>query len=367
MSTPLAPALIQLDGFVAADPANSGLLAHAFDTALGLGSLEAAQRYLRGGLAQPADALAWRLREAHLRMAQRDWPAASAALSALRSTPDAPSELLQSIDQDAALIALHERQPGRAVQLLAPWIQAQAVPTLTLQALWLRALHRHGQLEMAVQTAQAWHLEGALAPEAAGVAALIALDANDLTASRQWADQALQALPRQTEALLVRGSLALGEQQPQAAEAALLLALHNSPHDGRVLSALAFTDMLKGELAQAIARFEQALAVMPEHVGTWQGLGWACLLTDDLDAAERAFAQSLQRDRNFADSHGAMAVIKARRGQREAARHDIDVALRLDAQSLSAHYAQAILEGKDQDGAYLRRLAQRLQPGLWRR
>lgn len=365
MSTSLPPALAQLDGFVAADPANNSLLTHAFDTALGLGHWDAAQRYLRGGLAQPADPMAWRLRAAHLLMAQHDWLAAKTALDALRSTPEAPNELLQCIDQDAALIAMHERVPEQAVQVLMPWVEAGPVPMPALQALWLRALHRTAQLDVAIQSVQAWRLDGVLAPEAAGVAALIALDANDLATSRQLADDALQALPRQTEALLVRGSIALGEQNPQAAEAALLAALHNSPNDGRTLSALAFTDMLKGELAQAIQRFHQALGAMPEHVGTWLGLGWASLLAGDLDAADRAFTHAVQLDHNFAESQGAAAVIKARRGDLEAAKRGIEVALRLDAQCLSAHYARAILEGKDQDGAYLRRVVARVRPGLW--
>ena len=99
---------------------------------------------------------------------------------------------------------------------------------------------------------------------------------------------------------------------------------------------------------------------MPEHIGTWHGLGWAALFMADLAAAQAAFEQALALDRNFGESYGGMAVVHARRGDRPAAEAAIEIALRLDRHCMSAHYARAVLEGRADDAAELRQLAARL-------
>lgn len=87
--------------------------------------------------------------------------------------------------------------------------------------------------------------------------------------------------------------------------------------------------------------------------------GWACVLLADWPEAQRAFDTALQLDRNFAETHGALAVVQVHRGQAEVARATIERALRLDRTCLSAHYALALV-GSAQDADRLRALAQRL-------
>lgn len=360
MAASTEPSLAQLDRYLAADPANQGLLVRAFETALHGGELDAANRYLSAGEAGGTEALAWALRRAHLFMAGRNWQAARETLSQLRLTPEAPSELLAAIDQDLALIDLHLGEPELAADRLMPWIDSGARPTSTLQALWLRAMHRAARLDEGMRALARWQGAGWLEPEAAGVGALLALDADDLPRSDQLSQLALAKLPRQTEALIASGSVALGRRDANSARAALIGALTNQPADGRTLSTLAFADMLAGELHEARKRFEQALVAMPPHLGTWQGLGWCCLLLGDLDGADTAFEESLGRDRNFAEGHGGKAVVQARRGQSQAARHSIAVALKLDQNCMSARYAEAVLNGQDRDLDHLNALASQL-------
>jgi Flp pilus assembly protein TadD len=106
-----------------------------------------------------------------------------------------------------------------------------------------------------------------------------------------------------------------------------------------------------------------ALTFIPAHIGTWHGQGWAQVLRRDLAAARRSFQAALELDRNFAESHGALAVVLALEQQEQAARKHIELAKRLDVEGLSARYAEAVLTGEAQDTQAVQRLAQRLLGG----
>jgi Tfp pilus assembly protein PilF len=95
---------------------------------------------------------------------------------------------------------------------------------------------------------------------------------------------------------------------------------------------------------------------MPEHVGTWHVLGWTQLMQGDVSAAQRAFERALAADRNFAESHGGLAVVAAMQGRDEEARQSIRRALRLNREAMSPQYAQLLLlkkEGRDQEAQAL--------------
>jgi len=126
-------------------------------------------------------------------------------------------------------------------------------------------------------------------------------------------------------------------------------ALQISPRDGRAWSAPAMADLLGGDLPTALAYFDNALATMPGHIGTWHGKAWAQLLSSDLPGAQRSFTSALDLDRNFAESHGGLAVALALQGRTEEALQHIERALRLDAFNLSGRHAQAIFGGEIRD------------------
>lgn len=360
--------LAQLEGFLAQDPGNNDLRAEAFDTALRLGRRDRAEAHLAVGLANGVDTLAWQLRQAHWWMAQHDWAAASEVLAALLSIPGAPAGLDAAVRHDLALVSLRTGHADDGLAALAPLMHSDmgsnlgtdAPPAPALQALWLRLKHHTDQLDDLLACAKRWASAHGLGAEAAGVASLAALDAGELALSDAWSREALGQLPRQMEALVSQGSLALARQSAADAKGWLTPALQLNPQDGRAWSAWAFAQMLAGELADARTSFDTALRHMPEHIGTWHGLGWVNLFLGDLAGAQSAFSQALALDRNFAESHGGLAVVLARQGQRAQAEAAIEIAMRLDRQCMSAHYAQAVLDGRADDPAELQRLATRL-------
>jgi tetratricopeptide (TPR) repeat protein len=355
------PLLQRLEGFLAQDPDNNGLRMQAFEAALRSGLLERAGTHLEAGMALGKEPFAWRLHRAHWLMARRDWQAAADSLQELLSTPDAPPGLAETVRHDLALICLYQGRTDEGLACIAPLLdQAGAAPASHLQVVWLRLMHRANRLDEALDAARRWAAAQQLVPQAQGVAALLALDANDMALSDEWSRAALVHHPRQIEALVSRGSLGLAGQDVQEAKRCLALALQVHPEDGRALSAWAFAQMLSGEWPQAKQSFERALQAMPEHIGTWHGLGWLTLLQGDLESARAAFEQALAMDRNFAESHGGMATVLARAGQRADAETEIGLALRLDRHCLSAHYARAVLDGEAGDAAKLQQLATRL-------
>jgi tetratricopeptide (TPR) repeat protein len=361
MSTTASDPLALLEGYLAQDPHNDGLRAEAFETALRSARTERAEAHLAAGLREGRDPAGWRLRQAHWLMARHDWAEAQAVLQALLAEAGSPLGLQHAVRCDLGLIALRIGQPEQGLEWLRPCLaDEKEVPDAAVQVLCLRLKHHAEALDEMVADARRWDAAGALDAQAAGVASLGALDAEDLAACDAWSHQALAAHSRQLEALVSQGSLALARQSANDAKAWLERALQVHPADGRAWSAMAFAEMLAGELHAARAAFERALAAMPDHIGTWHGLGWTALFLHDLAGAQAAFQHALELDRNFGESHGGMAVVLARTGQRAAAEEAVEIALRLDRHGMAAHYARAVLDGQADDSAQLQRLAARL-------
>jgi hypothetical protein len=73
-----------------------------------------------------------------------------------------------------------------------------------------------------------------------------------------------------------------------------------------------------------------------------------------------SFENALALDRNFAESHGGLAVVFALQSQAHKAQEYAEVALKLDRNNISGRYAQALLSGEIKDTETLQRLARRL-------
>ncbi len=353
--------LARLEGFLQQDPDNAELRAEAFDAALQAGQWDSAQVHLKQGLASQSP-WPWRLREAHWLMAQHRRDEARSVLLGLQDQPAAPEALRSAVAHDLALLALLDGNPETGLAALAPWVGAESERPIDppLQMMWLRLMHHAGHLTEAFAWSQARWQSGQLAAPAAGVAALIAADVNDLPTALTWSEHALQVHAGPAEALVARASVGLIRHESQLARSLLNTALKSNPTDGRVLSALGFADLLDRQLDAARHHLDQAVRWIPSHVGTWHALGWACLLQGDLDTAKAAFERAIDLDRNFGESHGGLAVVLAVRNEREAAAEAIRRAAGLDRSNLSGRYAQALLDGEAQDLASLRPLATRL-------
>lgn len=349
-----AARLNKLLSYLRQDPNNDRLRVDVFETALAAGEFPEAQfqlvhaRHLR-----PQD-MAWRHREAVLQLAQGKFAAAQDTLERLIEEGCDES----SAHYNLAYAVYAQGAAAAARDMAAPLRAVPGEVGASAWALWLRCLHKLNELDEGLRGFRAETRPPSA--ETLGVASLMALDAGLAADADRWAALALSRAPDQLEALTTAGSLALGRQDKAAAEALFQRALLASPKEGRCWSGLAFLRLLETDFAAAHAAFEQAIAFMPEHIGTWLGLGWCEFFAGDAEAARQTFEKALSMDRNFGESHGSLAVALVRLNAIDAAKREIDLALRLDRRNLSARYAEALISGEANDPEAFRRLSQRV-------
>jgi len=346
-------------------PNNLTLLGDAFDAALQAGELERAEKHLlQSAQLQGHDALRrWQLREAHWLIAKQRWNDAESVLLDLLATPGIPADQRFSLAHDLAYVAMGRGDLAAGLALLRPWVEA--VPfnvnlDAAHQLLWMRLLNQSRRVDEALAWAAARWQAKKLAPGAAGVASMMAMDAGQGTPSLVWADYALRHESRQPEALLARGTLALGQNDAAQSRSLLSRALERSPNDGRVLAALGFTELHELQFDAARSVFERATQVMPGQMGAWHGLGWTLLLQGDFSAALQAFDSALALNGNFAESHGGLAAALASLDRRAEAEQAVGRSLQLDPDSVAGNYAQAVLRGEGRNPQTIRDLSVRL-------
>lgn len=369
-----APAtrLGRLQHYLQEDPGNPVLLAECFDLALSCGERQRAEAILLAASEQGFDEPEWEFRRAQLCTSRRDLVGAATSLENLLSR----GATQPAVVHDLAYVRLLQRDFAGCRALLAPWMEhaspdaSQKLPAdveEAVQVLWLRAMHHLQHLEEAMAWARRQHEGGALHAAAKGVASLVALDLGDFGTARSFADAALYAGSYLPEAMVARGYVALAEGDMALARRLLERSIERNPQDGRAWSALGFLTLQLRELPLAQRQLERAVQLMPDHVGTWHALGWAALLQGSHAAALAAFRSALALDRNFAESHGAVALGFVLTGEGDKAQHHLDLADRLDPRNLTARYVRALVAGEISDAASLRKLAVRLldRPGFF--
>lgn len=364
-----AARLEQLEQYLCEDPANACLLAEACEAAITTGEHERAAAHLRVAEELHLDALEWRLLRARLALARHDWPEALKELAAVQQAVGAHP----AVEHDVAFVRFRMEDYAGCRSAIAPWLrmieEADLEPDLqdALQTLWLRACHQLGSLDEARDWVHKQQQSDTLRPAAAGVASLIAIDRGDFGAARMLADMAIDAGIRQCEALVARASVALAEQDAARAEQLLREALAMNEAEGRAWSALGLAKLQARDPEQARQHLDRATRLMPGHIGTWHALGWACVLLQDLDAAERAFESALRIDRNFAESHAAIGLVRVLSGRPGEADHHLAMADGLDRKNLTGRYARALQSGELRDAKAVHELAVRLldRPGFF--
>lgn len=351
--------LDRFDGYLRQDPENTTLAVEAFELALSLGLHERAGAYLDVAQASAGDDSYLTYRRGAWLAAQGRWDEALALQQDLcrRHPEDADLAVAQ-----ASLL----HYAGRHDEAEALWSALQAAGRLPDHA-WanrLRTLHFLGRLNEGLALAGMAVDLLRKQPEAAGVLSLMAVDAGDFVVARQWSELALAVESPSLEALTARGALALAAKDAAGALAALGPVVQGRPNEGRAWSSMGIAHLLLQDANAAQAAFLRATDLMPGHIGSWHGLGWARLLGRDQTGAATAFQRALELDRNFGESHGAVAIGHALAGQRDLAEHHIELALRLDPASLSARFAQAALSGALQDPDEFQALATRALRGV---
>ena len=360
-----------LERYLREDPSNGALLADACDEAIAGGAHDRALAHLQAAAALGLQTPAWRVRRAHLHMARHEWAPAREVLETLLAEQGAQPALAH----DLAYVHFRAGDREACCRILQPWVTADGMDRIddatraALQSLWLRALHHLRRLDEAREWVAGQRARTALTPQAAGVASLVAVDADDFAQASTLSQQALDAGVAGTEALVARACIAIAQGENGLAQALLHRALELQPEDGRTLSTLGMASLQAQDLASARRQFARAVQALPDHIGTWHGLGWACLLLGDTAAALEAFQRALALDRNFGESHGAVGLALLASGRPAEAEHHLARAERLDARGLTAAYARSVQQGEAGDVQAVRALARRLldRPGFFGR
>ena len=84
--------------------------------------------------------------------------------------------------------------------------------------------------------------------------------------------------------------------------------LQRESDNGRAWLGLGLVRLYQQDHQRAITALEKASQLMPRSAGTIVALGWAKVANKDMLGAEQVFRQAITADRNFAESHGGLAV-----------------------------------------------------------
>jgi len=225
---------------------------------------------------------------------------------------------------------------------------------------YARTLHYLGEVETAYAIVKANQPLVLSDPAFSGAAALLAVDSGDVPEAARFAQASLAANPDQPDALVTAGMLHSLELDTAQARSAYQRVVDLNPMNGRAWVGLGTLSMAARNFPAAVRELERGLETMSTHIGSWHVLGWAHLFGGDLDRAEAVFAHSLEMNRNFAESHGSLAVVAAMRGDRERAQRLIEIAERLDRNGMASKYAETLLAAPADQREMLIQLAEKV-------
>jgi tetratricopeptide (TPR) repeat protein len=330
----------QLAVFADSDPANPILLCDLLDELLSVALVDEATARIATAPAALRELPGVRFREARCALLRGDAKAAVDLLQSLRtSMKDVPAGVVH----DLAYALLAQGKADEAMQTLTSAHERDKDGDVVVLALLnARILHRQQQCDAALEVLAPIQ-SGARLPEVQGLRALLLMDMGDTARASIEAEQALKTDPDQHEAGIVHGTLALQSQRLQESTAAFERVLAKHPESGRAWLGLGQDLMLRGDVPAARALLTRASIQMPDHIGTWHALAWCQLLEGDLAGAKHSFDKAFALDRTFGETHGGFALVHALRGERKEAEESIKRALRLDPQGRSARYAQSVL------------------------
>jgi tetratricopeptide (TPR) repeat protein len=185
----------------------------------------------------------------------------------------------------------------------------------------------------------------------AGVFALVYLDDSRAADAAKFAALALRGQPNNIDALITDGTLRTSSGDIERAQQSYECVLTINPESGRALVGIGLLDMMRRDFVKAKTNLKKGLQHMPGHLGSWHALGWAHFVTGELDDAQKIFDHAMEMDRNFAETHGALGVIAAARGEVDKAEEYARVALKLDPENMSARVVESILAARGGDKA----------------
>lgn len=348
--------LARLVGYLETDPENLSLLEDAANAALDESNLAEAEalisRYRR--LAAPPPGLV--NVEGIVAMRSGDLARARSAFEALRAGGhDQPG-----VRFNLAWLSALENRHADVLELTDDAVIDVAPRAATLR---VQALHHLEDIEGAVELGRQL-LERLPEDDALlGAVSVAAMDIDDYALAAELAGRAKGG----GDALTTQGLVALNEDDPQRAIDLFDRALAAHPNAPRAWLGRGLGLLASGDASGAAPCLEKGAAIFGDHLGSWIAAGWAQFIARDLGAARRNFEAALEQDDNFAEAHGALAVLDIAEGKMDSANRRVEISLRLDKDCFGGALARTMLlemQGKPELAQRIRDRVMNLPAGV---
>lgn len=337
----------RLASFLEADPANLALLVDAADAAFAEERFEEAEALLaRHAAIAPLPGREQNL-AGLIAMRLLDWESAIATFEALMAGgTDAPTVRFNLAWSLAMLKRFDEALP-----LLNEATSAELAQAAQLE---VQLLHEMGEFDRAGERAR--NLVK-IHPDHRGLNAAVSTLAIDI----EDADLALVTASKagdHPEALATLGTLALGEDQIEAAGEFFDAALARNPDAPRAWVGRGLARLIDGDKVRAAREIDRGAELFGDHLGSWIAAGWAYVVAGDIATGKARFETAIALDDSFGEAQGSLAVVELLEGRVEEARRRTEVAQRLDRNSFSAALASMLLAAGEGDKDKAQRIFQ---------
>ena len=204
-----------------------------------------------------------------------------------------------------------------------------------------------GELKVAASQLESLvKLPGSVSLEAQALLSMVCFDSNDIDAALQWSEIVLTQQPHNHDALLARASSAAYKMDADSAMQLAMQGTSSFENSGRFWLILSQAQLLSKDLGNAYTSVCKACSLMASHIGSWHIKGWLEITNNELGLAKSSFEKAMSLNRNFADSHAALAVIALNCGEQEQATRLAKTALKLDPNSVTAKYANGLISAQ---------------------
>lgn len=333
--------LERYEDFLTQDPGNIKLIGDVLDLYIQLGEFQKAKILLAKSLQDTPSDAGLIFRQATLSMATGEIDNAIKQYGKLIEQGRNDASIYYNL---AYAYGLQRRFDEALAQLDTIENAADVLPeSLLLRA---RIFHHLGNIEEALECATQYVEKQPQSADGFGELALLYLDMENYTSASEQASKALAIDAEQPEALSTEGFIALTNQDDVSARSLFDRAMARHPKSGRCWTGLGLTEMFNGNITEAIEALTKAVEYMPDHIGTWHALAWCQMSTDQLDDAAKSFETSLELDRNFAETHGGLAVIEILKGDIAEAETLTKKSLRLNPMCFAGRFANSLLKSK---------------------
>lgn len=335
MDTAAPPSrLARLLGFLSQDPQNLMLLRDAADEAIEGGEWQQARDLISRALAVAPQDASSRYRMAVVLSQQGEADSALAFTKGLIDEGELNEVLLYQHAKTLILAGRH----GEAEPLL-DGLQDHAAQLPEFDYFHIRALHAVGKLDEAIAKASAREDD----PIAQAMLSLLYIDAERLDEGQALAQHVLSRDPHNVDALLAAGTGLLAMEKSDAALPAFNDVVRQHPDSGRAWMGIGLARLAAGDLDGAREALGKTVALMPSHLGSWNALAWVQMIQRDHEGASKTLDTALDINRNFGETHGTLAVLKAAQQEWQEAEHHAEVAVRLQPESFAGRFAQTLV------------------------